>query len=363
MSLNVPNLDDRAYTDLVAEAVSLLPRYAPEWTNHNASDPGITVIELLAYFTEMLIYRLNRVTRENKLQFLRLLGGDQRKGGVEEEPEVDEALRQTVLALQQPQRAVTEADYEQLTKDIIAKLPSGAKIRRFRSFLRKNLELSDPAAEALDSPGHVSVVIAPETGLTADAVAALLQQVREQLEPLRLLATRLHVVPVRYLSFSLRAILRPDLDADFADIQNKASEALQDYFCPWHCGGPNQTGWPFGRPVYLSEVYAVLEKIAGVVSVQDVSVVGLHTTNESEGSGQAPVGIQFGISSTVGVDSRLGCDTPADTERLVRDTRGRLTAVTLKPWELVKVSVKREDIVAWKLSRATGVSHSSHVEA
>ena len=75
MPLNVPNLDDRTYDDLVEEALAMLPRYAPSWTNHNPSDPGITIIELLAYFAELFIYRLNRVTRETRLRFSQLLAG------------------------------------------------------------------------------------------------------------------------------------------------------------------------------------------------------------------------------------------------------------------------------------------------
>ncbi len=35
-----PKLDDRTYAEIVAEAIRLIPRYAPEWTNHNASDLG-----------------------------------------------------------------------------------------------------------------------------------------------------------------------------------------------------------------------------------------------------------------------------------------------------------------------------------
>ncbi len=59
----VPNLDDRSFTDLVDEALSMLPQYAPKWTNYNPSDPGITLIELLAYLTEVMIYRLDRFAR------------------------------------------------------------------------------------------------------------------------------------------------------------------------------------------------------------------------------------------------------------------------------------------------------------
>jgi hypothetical protein len=124
MPLKVPNLDDRTYDDLVQEALAMLPRYAPEWTNHNPSDPGITLIELLAYFTEMLIYRLNRVTRENKVRFLQLLRevqpGEKERLADAPVSEVDEALKQTVLALRQPQRAVTCEDYEYLVKKVTA---------------------------------------------------------------------------------------------------------------------------------------------------------------------------------------------------------------------------------------------------
>ena len=75
MPLQLPNLDDRRYADLVEEARSLIPTFAPEWTNHNPSDPGITLIELFAFLSEMLIYRLNRVTARNVLSFLKLLNG------------------------------------------------------------------------------------------------------------------------------------------------------------------------------------------------------------------------------------------------------------------------------------------------
>lgn len=68
-----PKLDDRSYDDLLQEGLSLLPVVAPGWTNHNPSDPGITLVELLAYFTEMLVYRIGRITPASKLQFLSLI--------------------------------------------------------------------------------------------------------------------------------------------------------------------------------------------------------------------------------------------------------------------------------------------------
>ena len=72
----LPKLDDRKWEDLVHEAVELIPKYCPEWTNHNASDPGITLLELFAWLIEVLLYRLNRVGEKNYLAFLNLVGID-----------------------------------------------------------------------------------------------------------------------------------------------------------------------------------------------------------------------------------------------------------------------------------------------
>ena len=74
MSLPVPNLDDRSWKQIVDEATRLIPRYCPEWTNHNSSDPGVTLLELYAWMTEMVIYRLNKVPEKNFLTFLDLIG-------------------------------------------------------------------------------------------------------------------------------------------------------------------------------------------------------------------------------------------------------------------------------------------------
>ena len=75
MPLPTPNLDDlRFQRDLVDEARRRIIRYCPEWTEYNLSDPGITLIELFAWMTEMIVYRLNQVPDKNYIRFLNLLG-------------------------------------------------------------------------------------------------------------------------------------------------------------------------------------------------------------------------------------------------------------------------------------------------
>lgn len=74
MPLQAPNLDDRRFADLFEEAKSLIPRYAPEWTDHNESDPGITFLELDAWLHETILFRLNQLPERHYIKFLQLLG-------------------------------------------------------------------------------------------------------------------------------------------------------------------------------------------------------------------------------------------------------------------------------------------------
>src|SRR5581483_1074608 len=107
-----PKLDDRTYADIVAEAMRLIPRYCPDWTDHNPSDPGITILELCAWMTELILFRLNRVPEKNYLAFLDMLG--------------------VKLQPAQPARAL-------LTFELV----EGAE----RQLLRKGLQVSTPQAD------------------------------------------------------------------------------------------------------------------------------------------------------------------------------------------------------------------------
>ncbi|MEM8715158.1 MAG: putative baseplate assembly protein [Cyanobacteria bacterium P01_G01_bin.4] len=68
------DLDDRQFQDLVEECLLRIPRYCPEWTNYNPSDPGITLVELFAWLTDQMLLRFNQVPRRNYVTFLEMLG-------------------------------------------------------------------------------------------------------------------------------------------------------------------------------------------------------------------------------------------------------------------------------------------------
>ncbi|MGP3690556.1 putative baseplate assembly protein [Streptomyces sp. IBSNAI002] len=74
MALPSPDLDDRRFQDLVDDAKRMVMRRCPEWTDHNVSDPGVTLIETFAFMTDQLLFRLNRVPDRMYVKFLELLG-------------------------------------------------------------------------------------------------------------------------------------------------------------------------------------------------------------------------------------------------------------------------------------------------
>ena len=74
MPLPLPDLDDRRWADLVDEARTLIPRLAPGWTDVNVSDPGLTLIDLLAAVTEAGVFALDRVPRTHRARFVELAG-------------------------------------------------------------------------------------------------------------------------------------------------------------------------------------------------------------------------------------------------------------------------------------------------
>jgi hypothetical protein len=253
MALALPNLDDRRYADLVEEARDLMVAHAPLLTNHNPSDPAVTLVELFAYFAEVLLFRLNDVTDTNRARFLKLLNGPQWRAPATHDALEDE-VRRTVLTLRQTDRAVTPADFEFLALAVDAR-----RIKRAQCIPERNLQIEDPTLRGQVQPGYVSVVIVPTV---LGDLAELEGLVTEYLEPRRLLTTRVQVVGARYVPFKVRLTLRLESDALESAVRERAVDALRKYFAT--TGEHQGEGWPFGRNVYVSELYRLLDTLPGV---------------------------------------------------------------------------------------------------
>jgi hypothetical protein len=74
MPLPLPNLADRSFKELKAEAERVVRANCPAWTDFTPGDPGTTLIEAFAFLTEVMLYRLNRVPEKVQVALLNLLG-------------------------------------------------------------------------------------------------------------------------------------------------------------------------------------------------------------------------------------------------------------------------------------------------
>lgn len=272
MSIPLPNLDDLTYQDLVEEARSLIPIECPEWTDHNPTDTGIILIELLAWLTEMTLYRVNQVSDRNYETFLNLFKKTKTPWKLPSdlvEPEarsaaIQEEIRNTILELRQRYRSVTTEDFEQL---VLKDWEQAHLIKRVKVLPQRNLESSTKEANA---PSHISlVVISANQGVTSEQMNDL----KRWLTNRSLLTTRLHIVQPNYVKVNINADLYLEDDADLQKVKQDAQTQIKSFFDPLQSGTYwDGKGWLFGRNVYVSEVYALLDKVSGVDYVKEVKI-------------------------------------------------------------------------------------------
>ena len=73
MPLPIPNLDDRRFNELVAEARARIASHTPEWSPMAPGDPGAAFSDLFAWLTETILYRANLIPERQRRAFLTLL--------------------------------------------------------------------------------------------------------------------------------------------------------------------------------------------------------------------------------------------------------------------------------------------------
>jgi hypothetical protein len=299
MPLELPVLDDRRYADLVAEARRLIPVYDTQatWTNHNPSDPGITCIELFAYLTEMLLYRVDRVTAGNQRKFLKLLNGPEWTPGTD----LATDIRATVLTVRERERAATAADFERLStsgfqqwlavlqraeqagapldewwrvtgldSDDPANLPSTVpSVARAQCAPSRNLDRGTEPERTAHAPGHVSVIVLPNLPSALLPSASLRAALWGYLDERRILTMRHHVVGPHYAPISAEMVVAGAGGTDIAALRDRIVTQLTG-FLDRLTGGAAHDGWPFGRDVYVSELFEQIETVEGVDYITDL---------------------------------------------------------------------------------------------
>lgn len=281
MSISLPNLDDRTYAELVEQARALIPIEYPEWTDHNPSDTGIILIELLAWLTEMTLYRVNQVPDRNVETFLKLLN----EPGKNLDENLHIAIRETILELRQRYRAVTPEDFEQL---VLKDWEQSSLIKRVEVLPQRNLELTKTDEKYAFFPGHISLVIVSDNEqVKEDQIPKLCTKLKDWLNDRKLLTTRLHVVQPNYLKVNINAQLYLEDGAVPNTVQTNAQAEIRTCFDPlqsetyW-----DGKGWPFGRNVYVSELYALLDKVSGVDYVSNVELSTPDKTDKDKSTSE-----------------------------------------------------------------------------
>jgi len=113
--------------------------------------------------------------------------------------------------------------------------------------------------------------IAPERLALA---AELKQSVSAFLNERRLVTTRLDVIGPQYIWVSIDATVRISERSDpalYVETRRAAETALYRYLNPF-VGGPDGKGWPFGRDLHVSELYALLQRIPAIEYVEELRV-------------------------------------------------------------------------------------------
>ncbi|AFZ55800.1 baseplate protein J [Anabaena cylindrica FACHB-243] len=279
MPLPLTNLDDHPYSDLVQEAISLIPSEAPEWTDHNPSDTGIILIELFAWLTEMVLYRTNQIPDRNQAAFLTLLKGKpwtlpEGKSTSEQNAILQAEIQKTLAQIRQRYRAVTVKDFEQLilfdwlqTRTAKA-LGDAAIMVRVNCLPERDLEHSD-VNQLFEA--HITLVVLPK--IKSPDSENIQKTLKRFLDQRRLISTRIHIVEPNYVKIKIAAILYLHDSANFPSVQAEVTRRIEVFFNPFPCPDYWQNqGYPFGRDIYISELYELLDDLPGVDYVEEIQI-------------------------------------------------------------------------------------------
>ncbi len=237
MKLKVPSLDKRQFEDLWEQALRELPGLTQEWTNFNLADPGVVLVEYLLFFLDLFYWRLDFFGEEEKEAYRALL-----------KARPQEALHQWWKRHLEPSSGITARDLAQ----IIAKRGEFDRVYVY------------PDHEAR----LIKAVVIAEREVSLEELTRLEDELER--EGLRPLTMDLVLLPPEETNFRLRVSLYPVPGFRAKDLEENLKESLSRYLSP--ISGLKGEGYPPGRPLYLSEIYACFEQTEGVEGIASLSL-------------------------------------------------------------------------------------------
>ena len=184
-------------------------------------------------------------------------------------------------------RAITSEDYEQL-----ALSTPGLRVARAKAIPNYN-----PDYPCIAIPGTVTVVVFPHTSegtVKPDPGEGFIQTILNHLEKHRLVTTDVHVIKPEYVKVSVKCKVHVNKRSSPTEVKKRVKDALNSFLAPLK-GGPERNGWPFGRSVFPSEIYQIIDKVEGVDYATGISITA--EGYQKEGGGDAikipPIALVF----------------------------------------------------------------------
>ena len=272
MALQLPEYSTSNFESLRNDLIASIPKYTKEWTNFNHSDPGIILLELLAWVSEALIYRTNRIPVASYIGFLRLITGTtldaEGKFTYEIYDASDSHLAGIVAYMEELQDSTSEIGPEdiQIMKANAQKFLNS----RYRAVIEEDfkeltLEASDKIRKVFVFEKGNRIEIVPVTD-PENETESLVDTIKVYLDKRRLIGTDIRVRFPEYREVKLKIRIACKSYVDVGVTKENIRQEVFRYFDPVE-GGPDGSGWEFGRNVMVYELFQIVGRNEGVEHV------------------------------------------------------------------------------------------------
>ena len=319
MTFELPNLDQRSYQQLVQELLRKIPQFTTQWTDYNDSDPGITLIQLLAWLDESLLYQANNIpvqTQQNYLRWVLGLADSQNKTvysqfaeknydfsflrlrNVLQQIEAGENLSKQVLQKQvleyigSEYAAITLCDIEQLalqTNRVIAQrqessLSAESKVLHVEKAYAQveqevmHVYILDDSKPPYIYPDYSNRILYRNTSSVKrrtmilntqnfnDAKKDLINQVQRYIEPRVILGTRVVAKPAQFTDINLILDLNLNANTDIQVTLDVLFNSLFNYLLPVNTVAESHR-WSYGQAPQADDIRQLIYQTPGIDAI------------------------------------------------------------------------------------------------